>query len=111
VLVDGRAMNGCTILTARLGRGQAIMTVDSLSKSNQLSDMHPIQQAYVTEMGGQCAICTRGFIMSTHELLSKNSSPTETDIKEALAGNICRCGNYLKIMDSVLKAAELMNAA
>ncbi len=111
VTVDGRAMNGCTILTARLGRGQAIMTVDSLSVSNQLSEMHPIQQAYVTEGGGQCAICTRGFIMSTHALLSQNMNPTETDVKEALAGNICRCGNYIKIMDSVLKAAELMNAA
>jgi aerobic-type carbon monoxide dehydrogenase small subunit (CoxS/CutS family) len=112
VLVDGRSMNGCTILTARMGRGQQILTVDSLSAGGtHFDDLHPIQQEWVTAGGGQCGICTRGFIMTTHELLSKNLNPTETDVKEALAGNICRCGNYTKIYDSVFKAAETMRAA
>jgi len=110
VVVDGLAVNGCTLLTARLGRGQEILTVDSLGTSGNLADLHPIQRAYVTEGGHQCAICTRGFLMTTYALLQENLNPTEDDIREALAGNICRCGNYPKIYDSVLKAAEDMRA-
>lgn len=111
VVVDGLAMNGCTILSARLGRGQQIVTVDSLSMAGNLEDLHPIQRAYVTEGGHQCAICTRGFIMSTYALLEQNPDPTEEEVAEALSGNICRCGNYPKIYDSVFKAAEDMRAA
>jgi len=110
VVVDGRAVNGCTVLTARLGRGQEIITVDGLSMAGNLADLHPIQRAYVTEGGHQCAICTRGFVMTTYALLTENPNPTEEEVREALSGNICRCGNYPKIVDSVFKAAEEMRA-
>ncbi|MBI5029381.1 MAG: (2Fe-2S)-binding protein [Chloroflexi bacterium] len=108
ILVDGRAMNGCTLLAARLGRGQKIVTVDGISKGAQLDQLHPVAQAFHQEGGYQCGICTRGFIMSTYALLSKNPNPTEDDVREALAGNICRCSEYPKIYESVFLAAEKM---
>jgi len=111
VVVDGRAVNGCTVLSARLGRGQKVVTVAGISTGVREEDLHPVQRAYWEEGGWQCGICTRGFIMSTYALLSTNVNPTETDIREALAGNICRCSEYPKIFDSVFKAAELMRAA
>lgn len=111
VLVDGLPVNACTVLTARLGRGQMIMSVDSLSMAGELDGLHPIQKAYATEGGHQCGICTRGFIMSTYALLQINDDPSTEDVQEALAGNICRCGNYPMIIDSVFKAAEDMRAA
>jgi aerobic-type carbon monoxide dehydrogenase small subunit (CoxS/CutS family) len=110
VLVDGRAVNGCTILSARMGRGQQILTVNGISKGPRTDDLHPIARAYWQEGGFQCGICTRGFIMSTYSLLSRNPNPSEDDIREALAGNICRCSEYPKIFDAVLKAAEEMRA-
>jgi carbon-monoxide dehydrogenase small subunit len=111
VVVDGRAVNGCTVLSARLGRGQKVVTVAGISTGVREEDLHPVQKAYWEEGGWQCGICTRGFIMSTYALLSTNVNPTETDVREALAGNICRCSEYPKIFDSVFKAAELMRAA
>ena len=110
VLVDGRAVNGCTILSARLGRGQEILTVAGISNGTRPEDLHPIASAFWQEGGFQCGICTRGFIMSTHDLLSRNPNPTDDDIREALAGNICRCSEYPKIFDSVHKAAEEIRA-
>jgi aerobic-type carbon monoxide dehydrogenase small subunit (CoxS/CutS family) len=111
VVIDGRSMNACTVLSARLGRGQEILTVYSLAKGNKMEDLHPIQKAYVENLGVQCGICSRGFIMSTYALLSKNLNPTEEEIRKALEGNICRCGNYSKVYASVLAAAEAMRAA
>src|SRR5467141_226145 len=69
ILVDGRAVNGCTVLSARLGRGQKIMTVASLAKGGGVEGLHPIQRAFWEDGGFQCGICTRGFIMSTYALL------------------------------------------
>ncbi len=111
VVIDGRAVNGCTVLSARLGRGQQITTVAGLATGVGEADLHPVQKAYWDEGGWQCGICTRGFIMSTYALLSTNPNPTETDVREALAGNICRCSEYPKIYNSVFKAADLMKAA
>jgi aerobic-type carbon monoxide dehydrogenase small subunit (CoxS/CutS family) len=111
VVIDGRSINGCTVLSARLGRGQEILTVYSLAKGNKMEDLHPIQKAYVENLGVQCGICSRGFIMSTYALLSKNLNPTEEDIRKALESNICRCGNYAKVYASVNAAAEAMRAA
>lgn len=108
VTVDGRAVNSCTVLAARLGRGQKIMTVEGLGKANRVEDLHPIQKAYWQDGGFQCGICTRGFIMSTHALLTRNPTPNDSEIQEALAGNICRCSEYPKIYESVYRAAEAM---
>jgi carbon-monoxide dehydrogenase small subunit len=108
VLVDGFAVNSCTMLAARLGRGQKIQTVDSLSKSARIEDLHPIQRAYITEGGFQCGLCTRGFIISTYALLNSNPNPNEDEVREALSGNICRCSEYPKIYEAVFHAADEM---
>ena len=108
VVVDGRAVNSCTLLAARLGRGQKILTVDGISKGTRVEDLHPVAKAYWQEGGFQCGMCTRGFIMSTYALLQKNPTPNEDDMRVALAGNICRCGEYAKVYESVFRAAEDM---
>ena len=108
VVVNGRAVNGCTVLTARLGRGQKILTVEGIRLGPGIEGLHPVQRAFWEQGGYQCGICTRGFIMSTYALLQTNTSPTNDQIREALAGNICRCGEYPKIYDSVQAAAAAM---
>ena len=108
VLMDGRAVNGCAVLTARSGRGQEIRTVAGIANGPGVAGLHPIQKAFWYEGGFQCGICTRGFIMVTYALLESNPNPTTQEIKEALAGNICRCGEYTKILSTVQKAAADM---
>jgi aerobic-type carbon monoxide dehydrogenase small subunit (CoxS/CutS family) len=108
VLVDGRPMNGCTIMAARLGRGQKILTVDGIRSGPGIGGLHPVQKAYWQMGGYQCGICTRGFIMSTYALLQANKSPTHEEIAEGLSGNICRCSEYPQIFDSVNAAAAEM---
>lgn len=108
VLVDGRPVNGCGLLAARLGKGQKIITVEGLGKGNRVEDLHPIQRAFWQEGGTQCGLCTRGMIISTYALLTKNPSPNENDVREALSGNICRCSEYPKIYESVFRAADDM---
>lgn len=108
VVVDGRAVNGCTVLASRLGRGQKIITVSSLSNGAGVEGLHPIQRAFWQDGGFQCGICTRGFIMSTYALLQANPQPTDDEITEGLAGNICRCGEYAKIYTAVKTAAADM---
>jgi aerobic-type carbon monoxide dehydrogenase small subunit (CoxS/CutS family) len=106
VLVDGRAVNGCTVLSARLGRGQKIETVASLPKGPGVAGLHPVQRAFWLDGGFQCGICTRGFIMSTVALLRAVPKPTTAQITEALSGNICRCGEYQKMFTAVNTAAK-----
>jgi len=108
VVVDGRAVNGCTVLSARLGRGQKIMTVASLPKGPGIEGLHPIQRAFWEDGGFQCGICTRGFIMSTYALLTANPKPTDAEIADGLAGNVCRCGEYVKIFTAVKNASAEM---
>ena len=108
VLVDGRPMNGCTVLAARLGRGQKILTVDGIRNGPGIAGLHPVQKAFWQLGGYQCGICTRGFIMSSYALLQTNKSPTHDEIAEALSGNICRCSEYPQIYESVLAAAAEM---
>jgi aerobic-type carbon monoxide dehydrogenase small subunit (CoxS/CutS family) len=108
VLVDGKPVNGCTVLSARLGRGQVITTVASLPKGPGVAGLHPVQRAFWLDGGFQCGICTRGFIMSTVALLTAIPKPTTVQIQEGLAGNICRCGEYAKIYQAVNTAAAEM---
>jgi aerobic-type carbon monoxide dehydrogenase small subunit (CoxS/CutS family) len=105
VLVDGKPVNSCSLLTARLGRGQKIVTVAGITRGPGVSGLHPVQRAFWQEGGFQCGICTRGFVMTTYALLQKNTNPSDIEIREALSGNICRCGEYSKIMSAVRKAA------
>jgi aerobic-type carbon monoxide dehydrogenase small subunit (CoxS/CutS family) len=110
VVIDGRAVNGCSVYSARLGRGQKIQTVASLRSGPGVEGLHPIQRAFWMQGGFQCGICTRGFIMSSYALLNANPNPTRQQIAEALSGNICRCGEYVKVYDAVeAAAAELRN--
>lgn len=108
VLVDGKAVNSCTVLSARLGRGQKIQTVASLPTGTGVNGLHPIQRAFWLDGGFQCGICTRGFIMSTVALLAATPKPTTAQISEGLSGNICRCGEYAKIYRAVNTAAAEM---
>jgi carbon-monoxide dehydrogenase small subunit len=111
VIVDGKPVNSCALLAARLGKGQKILTVEGLGKGYRVEDLHPIQKAFWQEGGSQCGLCTRGLIMSTYALLTKNPSPNEDDVREALSGNICRCSEYPKIYESVFRAADDMRKA
>ena len=105
VVVDGRAVNGCSIFTARLGRGQKILTVAGIQTAPTTEGLHPVQRAFWMQGGFQCGICTRGFIMSSYALLQTNPNPSRAQIAEGLSGNICRCGEYTKIYDAVEGAA------
>lgn len=108
VVVDGKPVNSCALLAARMGKGQKIMTVEGLGKGTRPEDLHPIQRAFWQEGGAQCGLCTRGVIMSTYALLTNNPNPNEDDVREALSGNICRCSEYPKIYESVFRAANDM---
>jgi aerobic-type carbon monoxide dehydrogenase small subunit (CoxS/CutS family) len=108
VLVDGKAVNSCTVLSARLGRGQKITTVAGLATGPGVAGLHPVQRAFWLDGGFQCGICTRGFIMSTVALLAAVPKPTDVQIAEGLSGNICRCGAYKKVFTSVQTAAAEM---
>jgi aerobic-type carbon monoxide dehydrogenase small subunit (CoxS/CutS family) len=108
VLVDDRPVTSCSLLTARLGRGQKILTVAGITRGPGIEGLHPVQRAFWFEGGFQCGICTRGAIMTAYALLEQNNNPTDAEIKEALGGNICRCGEYVGIMNSVKKAAAEM---
>jgi aerobic-type carbon monoxide dehydrogenase small subunit (CoxS/CutS family) len=105
VVIDGRAVNGCSVFSARLGRGQKILTVAGIQTSPTTEGLHPVQRAFWMQGGFQCGICTRGFIMSSYALLQTNQSPSRAQIAEGLSGNICRCGEYAKIYDAVETAA------
>jgi len=105
VLVDGKPVNGCTVISARLGKGQVISTVAGLATGPGVEGLHPVQRSFWLNGGFQCGICTRGFIMSTVALLKAIPKPTDAQIAEGLSGNICRCGEYSKIFTSVKTAA------
>jgi aerobic-type carbon monoxide dehydrogenase small subunit (CoxS/CutS family) len=104
VEVDGDPIYGCTYFT-KDAVGKEIVTVEGLAEGD---DLHPIQEAFIEELGGQCAFCTPGMIMSAKSLLEENSDPSREEVKAALEGNLCRCGNYENEIQSVLTAAERM---
>jgi len=104
VLINGRPMLSCMIL-ARDAQSKEILTIEGLADS-QTGDLHPIQEAFVKRSGMQCGVCTPGMILSAKALLDENPNPTEDDVRRALSGNICRCGNYRRITECVLLAAD-----
>ena len=106
VLIDGKPISSCLTLAA-LAAGKQIETLESLSPDGAL---HPIQQAFVDNAAFQCSYCTPGFILTTKALLAENPTPSPDDIREYLAGNLCRCGSYVKIMGAVLDAAGRLRA-
>ena len=102
VLVDGKPVSGCLTLAAQVA-DKEIVTVEGLVKDGKL---HPIQQAFIDERAFQCAYCTPGFILSTVALLKENPNPNNDEIREYLAGNLCRCGSYQNIMKAVSAASR-----
>lgn len=103
VLLNSRPVYSCLTLAIETV-GKEILTIEGLSTGEIL---HPVQKAFVQEMGMQCGFCTPGQILATVALLAKNSNPTESQLRQALAGNLCRCGAYPKIFQSVQTAARL----
>ena len=104
VLLDDLPVNACMTLAATIS-GSTIRTVEGLSSPDTL---HPVQQAFLENDGAQCGFCTPGFLMSAIALLEHNPSPTDEEIRSALAGNICRCNAYGAIIRSVLAAGNVL---
>lgn len=102
VLVDGKAVASCTTFAAAV-QGKEIVTIEGLADHGVLD---PVQQAFVDCFAIQCGFCTPGMVLSTVALLNENPDPTETEIRDALRGNICRCTGYTKIIDAVMRAKE-----
>ncbi len=102
VLVEGETVRSC-LMFAIQANGANVMTVEGLAKGDEL---HPIQQAFWEEHGLQCGFCTPGFLMTTYELLRKTRAPSDAEIRDAIAGNLCRCTGYQTIVRSVRSAAE-----
>lgn len=104
VLIDGKPVLSCLTL-AITAREKNILTIEGLAKGN---DLHPIQKAFIDNGAIQCGFCTPGMILTAKALLDENPNPTRGEVKKALAGNLCRCTGYVKIVDAVLVAAEEM---
>ena len=102
IFFDGKLANSC-LIPALQANGKVIETVESLASETALSK---IQQAFLEHGGAQCGICTPGMLMAATELLQSNSSPNKLEIREALAGNLCRCTGYTKIFTSVIEALK-----
>lgn len=102
VLVDGKPVNSCITLAVE-AEGKEIETIEGLSNGG---DLHPLQEAFIEHHSFQCGFCTPGIIMTAKAFLDRNHEPTEEEIKNAVAGNICRCTGYDNIVDGILNAAE-----
>jgi carbon-monoxide dehydrogenase small subunit len=100
--VDGRLVTSCLMLAAQAD-GREVATVEGLATNGRL---HPVQQAFIDAGGVQCGFCTPGMIMAAKSLLDRNPSPTLEQVREGLAGNLCRCTGYAKIYEAVMQAAE-----
>ncbi len=104
VLIDGIPMLSCLKLAVEC-EGKDILTIEGLADL-LTGELHPIQKTFVERSGMQCGVCTSGMILTAKALLDENPNPTEDEVREALAGNLCRCGNYKRIVECILAAAE-----
>ena len=106
VYLDNELVCSCLVAVGQV-EGRRITTVEGIGSADAL---HPIQAAFVSQGAVQCGFCTPGFIVAAHALLTKNPTPTDAEIREALAGNLCRCTGYEKILDAVRLASAQMSA-
>lgn len=106
VIIDSSPVLSCLTLAVEC-EGKKITTVEGLA-DKKTGELHPLQKAFVELSGMQCGVCTPGMLLTSKALLDRNPDPTEDEIREALAGNLCRCGNYKRIVECVLAAAEIM---
>ncbi len=104
VLIDGKPELSCLLLPIQL-EGRAITTVEGLARG---SELHPLQQAFAELGAAQCGYCTPGILLASKSLLETNKRPSRDEIREALAGNLCRCTGYVKILEAVELAADRM---
>ena len=102
VYLDGTLVCACLVLAGQ-AEGCEIVTIEGLAPGE--GELHPIQEAFLQAGAVQCGFCTPGLIVATHDLLARNAAPTDAEIREALAGNLCRCTGYEKILDAVRLAA------
>lgn len=103
VLIDGKAVKSCLVLASQ-AQGKDILTIEGLSKHG----LHPLQQAFIDHFAIQCGFCTPGMVLAAKALLDENPNPTEEEVKLGLSGNLCRCTGYVKIVEAILAAAEMM---
>lgn len=104
VIADGKPVRSCMMLISQ-AKGKEILTIEGLASNGQL---HPIQQAFIDYFAVQCGFCIPGTILTAKAFLDENPAPTEGEVREVLAGNLCRCTGYVKIVEAVLAAAEVM---
>lgn len=102
VYMDGTLVCSCLVLAGQ-AEGREIVTVEGLAEDGTL---HPVQESFIEAGAVQCGFCTPGLIVAAHDLLERNAKPSDAEIREALAGNLCRCTGYEKILDAVKLAAE-----
>ena len=107
VLVDGRAVNACLVLAAEV-QGRSITTIEGLADNGEL---HPLQQAFMDEGAVQCGFCTPGVILSAKALLDEAPRPSESQIRRAIAGNLCRCTGYDKIVKAIRRVSGDQSSA
>ena len=106
VLINGKPILSCMTLAIDV-QNKDILTIEGLADP-VTGELHPIQKAFVKNSGMQCGVCTPGMIITAKALVDRNPDPTEDDVRRALSGNLCRCGNYRRIAESVLDAARNM---
>ena len=107
VHLNGEAVKSCTVLAVQAD-GSAVTTIEGMGTEG---DLHPVQEAFWEHHGLQCGYCTPGMIMASADLLTRNPDPSEEDVREALAGNLCRCTGYQNIVKAVMAAAKSEEAA
>ncbi len=106
VLIDGKPFLSCLTLALDCD-SQEILTIEGLADP-KTGALHPLQQAFVNKSGMQCGVCTPGMLLVAKALLDENPDPSESDVRKALSGNLCRCGNYQRIVECVLDAARVL---
>lgn len=102
VMIDGQIVNSCLVPVAQV-EGTSIQTIEGVATNDQL---HAVQKAFIECGGAQCGICTPGMVLAAVNLLDRNPNPTDADIRDGLAGNLCRCTGYMKIFESVVRACR-----
>ena len=102
VIIDGQIVNSCLVPVAQV-HGAEITTIEGVAGNGEL---HAVQQAFIDHGGAQCGICTPGMVLAAVDLLKRNPEPNENEIRNGLAGNLCRCTGYMKIFESVVRAYQ-----
>jgi len=104
VMMDGKPVASCLVLAID-AQGKEILTIEGLSQGEKL---HPIQEAFLKHGGIQCGFCTPGMVMSAKAFLDEHPKPTETEVRRAISGNLCRCTGYQQIVDSIMAGSKMM---